>query len=98
MRRPKTSRPTHPAILTPAIVLALALFILGAGTASAELVAGGWLMPPRVPPAPPPRPVEAVAPEAPVAPVVRRKEAPAPRPVSRAPAQPAPPSDGKVRF
>jgi hypothetical protein len=79
----------------PAIALALALFLLDGGTANAELVAGGWLMPPRIPtaaPSPPPREM------APVAPVVRRKEPP-PQPVNRGPARPAaPPSDGKVRF
>jgi hypothetical protein len=94
MRPPKMPRVTMPPILMPAIALALALSILDSGTARAEMVAGGWLMPPRVPKAAPRPPPEVFVP---VAPVVRRE--PPPRPVSRAPARRAPPpSDGKVRF
>jgi hypothetical protein len=89
MRRPKMRQ-----ILMPSIALALVLPVLDSGPAAAELVAGGWLMPPRIPQAAPPRPREVV-------PVVRRREPPPPRPrpANPAPARPAlPPSDGKVRF
>jgi hypothetical protein len=88
MRCPKMRR-----ILMPSIALALVLPVLDGGPAAAELVAGGWLMPPRLPQAAPSPPREVV-------PVVRRREPPPrPRPANPAPARPAPPpSDGKVRF
>jgi hypothetical protein len=84
-------------IVMPAVVLASALSVLDCGTAAAELVAGGWLMPPRVPrvePAP-------IAPRPTIVPTQVHRAPPRPRPPKRAPhvpAQPAPPSDGKVRF
>ena len=78
----------------PSIALALVLSILDGGTASAELVPGGWLTPPPIPEAPPPPPPREIVP------IVRQEPPPRrqPRPANPAPVRQAPPSDGKVRF
>lgn len=86
-------------ILFPAIVLALAVPPLAAVAPAGELVPGGWLMPPRIPPNPPPPAVAAAPPIAPP-PATRRSAAPPKpaRPVNQRPVQRAAPPDGKIRF
>jgi hypothetical protein len=80
-----------------AILLALGISFLGLGTAAAELVPGGWLMPPRIPQAAPPPPPPAPAKAAP--PAARRKAPPRrTRPANEAPQQRTAPSDGRVQF
>ena len=77
-----------------AIALAAAAALPLGAVARAELVAGGWLTPPRIPDPPP----EAAAPPEPAA--IRPIAPPRPRvtkpAVQRPPARP--PSDGKVQF
>jgi hypothetical protein len=81
-------------IVVTATALATAATLSLGTTARAELVAGGWLTPPRLPDPPP----EATAPPEPAA----IRPLPPPRPkvsrpaVQRPPARP--PSDGKVQF
>jgi hypothetical protein len=82
-------------VLRLAVLLGFAAAISLPLAARAELVPGGWLDKPKLPPAPPPA-AERPPPMAP-APIVRRPvarphRAPAPRPAN------APPSDGGVRF
>jgi hypothetical protein len=84
-------------VLFPAIVLALAMPALAGVAPAGELVPGGWLMPPRIPPAPPP-----VAAEPPIAPPpAPRRAVSRPRttpPPSRRPVQRTAPSDGRIQF
>ncbi|MGE3283624.1 MAG: hypothetical protein AB7H90_20510 [Alphaproteobacteria bacterium] len=81
-------------MLIPSIALALAVPVLDSRTATAELVAGGWLTPPPIPKVAPPPPRRVV----PVVPVARKAPPPRPRPAPQRQA-PAPlPYDGKVRF
>src|SRR3954452_24118633 len=96
-RPPEIRCPNIRRLALPSIALALVLSVLEGGTAAADLVAGGWLMPPRVPRAAPPPPPPA---EPAVVPVARPREAPPPRPRPANPAPvrptgPPPPSDGK---
>jgi hypothetical protein len=83
--------------LRRSIAPALILSFLYSGTAIAELVPGGWLMPPPIPEAPPPPPRQVFTPVArPAQPPPQPR--PQPRPANPAPARAEPPPDGKVRF
>jgi len=81
-------------ISIPAILLALGVSVLGFGTASAELVPGGWLMPPRIPEAVPLRPPPPKAAGA----AARQPPPPRTRPAKQTPPPRTAPSDGNVRF
>ena len=76
-----------------AVVLTMATVLPLGATARAELVAGGWLTPPKIPDPPPEAPPPAAAAIRPIPPPRPRVTKPA---VQRPPARP--PSDGKVQF